>query len=225
MSIIASMIHSKYIIQVSDSRGTVYQDSSAYVNDKFKKVFQLGQNMGIAYAGVLMSNTRNIQDGVLMSNTKSIQHAVDIFNANMDLSLPIPQIAQVFYGHLRKYWPPEAKFVFHLGGYRDGEPYLLSGFWPGAEGDPPEEPVKSVQPGVLIINQHNIERVTLMGRDLPELYTLSYPDALGLIVDKVFEATLTAMDCGGRAQIQVITEDRVKQFFGEMRPPKQRPQK
>lgn len=213
MSIIASMIHSKYIIQVSDSRGTMYKDSNIIVIDNFKKTFKFGQNIGVAYAGILMT-----ENG-------SIKNAVDIFTANMDLTLPIPQIAQNFYDYLRKYWPQEAKFVFHLGGYRDGEPYLFSGFWPGAEGEPPTEPIESIQPGVLIINQHCIEKVTLWGRELPDLLTLPYPHALNLIEDKVFEAVLTSVDCGGHAQNQIITHDRVSQFKGKMAPAKSQRQR
>ncbi|OPX93302.1 MAG: hypothetical protein A4E53_00267 [Pelotomaculum sp. PtaB.Bin104] len=216
MSIIASIILKDRILQLSDSRvmseislvtnltKPALKYEPVFENDSAKKLFQLKNNVGLAWCGIQEFS------GLTMDN------ALDNFEKTVDSNLPPAQLADKLRDYLADYWAgsPNGTFCFHLSGYYRGFPYNLIRFNPHPPADLIPQLYAPTQPYTLRIDGASDEEIQDALKDIraPLFERIGPVEVLGFAVDMVFRVIDHVDCCGGDVQVQIILPDRIVDF-------------
>ncbi|MDF9409543.1 hypothetical protein L7E55_14450 [Pelotomaculum isophthalicicum JI] len=222
MSIIASIILGDRILQLSDSRvmnetslvasltKTVLKCEPVFENDSVKKLYQLKNNLGLAWCGVQKFGSM------------TIENALDNFEKTANFNLPPAQLADILRDHLADYWAgsPNGTFCFHLSRYYRGFPYNLIRFNPHPPADLIPQLYAPTQPYTLRIDGASDEEIQDALKDIraPLFERIGPVEVLGFAVDMVFRVIDNVDCCGAPVQIQIILPDRIVDFKATRNP-------
>ncbi len=212
MSFIASIILKDRIIQVSDSRIVSETENSMIIeDDSAQKLFQLKNNIGLAFCGIQRYGTM------------TIEKALECFKTAENLNLPPVQLADKLRDHLAEYWGNIGKgvFCFHLCGYYQGRPFNIRRFNPLPPAHLINEAHNPAPPFTLFINGADDESIAraLSGLRAPHFTRIPAVDTLNHLIDITFLVIDRVPCCGGDAQVQIITPNGVADFKSVRKPP------
>lgn len=205
MSFIASIILQDRIIQVSDSRAVSEIGNSITVeDDNRRKLFQLKDNIGIAYCGVQ-------EYGIL-----NMERALERFKTTENLNLPPVQLADKLRDYLAEYWRPISKglFCFQMGGYYQGRPFGLARYNPIPPAhllDQAHAPMKLWVMQYIGSNMKSVSKA-LSGMKVPPFNQIPPAQVVNYLVDIVFTVIELVPSCGGDVQAQIITPSGITDF-------------
>lgn len=205
MSFIASIILRDRIIQVSDSRVVSEAGENIIIeSDTAQKVFQLKNDIGMAYCGVLGYGSM------------TLERALESFKITESLNLPPVQLADRLRDHLAGYWGSIGKgvFCFHIGGYYQGRPFGFARYNPIRPIHLENNVHAPWRPWVLEFIGDDMEAIprALDGMRVPQFSQVSPVQTLNFMVDMVHRVIKGVPSCGGDVRVHIITPDRITDF-------------